>query len=391
MGNPHLDAAFAMGNAAPIHKFYSTDSWIEGSAVDQLNQLAEMPGVQEIAAFPDLHPGKFGPVGCAVLADRVYPQLIGNDIGCGMSLFKIDVSPRKLRPEKAAERLRSLEGSYVGDVTKLLDDASLPSDLLPASLGTIGGGNHFCELQAIADIVDNKSGFKKDQAYILVHSGSRALGMQIFESVQQSMAYGMEAGSEQLEHYLARHDEAVRWASLNRETIARRAAETLRADFELVVDAPHNIVEIYNGQFLHRKGAAKANLPSVPLAGSRDALSFLLKPTNEVLESLSSLAHGSGRKYDRSSMFGRAGTTKQLREQLVRTSFGGRVVCDDRQLLIEEAPTAYKRPEQVVKDLQEFGLVEVIATFEPIVTFKKAASKDREKPAPRFATQRGRS
>jgi hypothetical protein len=45
----------------------------------------------------------------------------------------------------------------------------------------------------------------------------------------------------------------------------------------------------------------------------------------------------------------------------------------------------------VVKDLQEFGLVEVIATFEPIVTFKKAASKDREKPAPRFATQRGRS
>ena len=69
---------------APIHVFASSKSWIEGNATLQLQQVAALPGVQAVAAMPDLHPGKYGPVGCAVLADLIHPQLVGSDIGCGM-------------------------------------------------------------------------------------------------------------------------------------------------------------------------------------------------------------------------------------------------------------------------------------------------------------------
>jgi release factor H-coupled RctB family protein len=374
MGNSQSGAARANGSAAPIHAFYSRASWIEGTAVDQLKKVATLEGVHQVAAFPDLHPGKYGPVGCAILADRVYPQLIGNDIGCGMSLFGLDIPARKLNPEKAAEKLRALDGAFDGDAGEHLEAIGLPANLFAASLGTIGGGNHFCELQAVHEIFDQSAAFAKDQALLLVHSGSRAFGMQVFEETQADDSEALLAGSPMLNAYLARHSQAVRWASLNRHIIALRAATALRSHCSLIADAPHNIVEALGDLFLHRKGAAKAELPLVPLAGSRDALSFVLRPAGTVLESLSSLAHGAGRKYDRSSMPGRAGRTKSEREQLIRTSFGGRVVCEDRQLLIEEAPSAYKNPLQIVQDLQDFGLAAPIASLRPVVTFKRATA-----------------
>src|SRR5215207_8207177 len=80
---------------APIHVFASSKSWIEGNATLQLQQVAGLPGVRAVAAMPDLHPGKYGPVGCAVLADRIHPQLVGSDIaaawGC-LSLISLRAS-----------------------------------------------------------------------------------------------------------------------------------------------------------------------------------------------------------------------------------------------------------------------------------------------------------
>ena len=153
MGNPPMDGA-SCGDAAAIHTFYSSASWIEGAALDQLNQVAHLPGVHQVTAFPDLHPGKYGPVGCAILADRVYPHLVGNDIGCGMSLYALDMPLRKLRIDKAAEKLRALEGPWTGDASRFLVEAGLPEIMHDDALGTIGGGNHFCELQTIQEIMD---------------------------------------------------------------------------------------------------------------------------------------------------------------------------------------------------------------------------------------------
>ncbi len=379
MGTPLSDVARNIDCAAHINIFHSTHSWIEGIAIDQLDQVANVKGVQKIAAFPDLHPGKYGPVGCAILADRVYPHLIGNDIGCGMSLFLLDLSARKIRVEKAAEKLRTLEGLWDGDIPKAIRYAGLPTSIHDRSLGTIGGGNHFCELQAVDSIFDETSaravGLSKNCVLLLVHSGSRSMGAEVFRGVQNNMV-GLTANTVEANAHLKNHDRSVEWACLNRKLIAERAALALRASVKLIADSPHNLIENHEGMYLHRKGAAKADIALVPLAGSRDALSYLLKPTGQIDRALNSLSHGAGRKYDRQSMLGRVGSTKSDRSKLERTSFGGRVVCDDRQLLLEEAPQAYKDSRAVVDDLMQSNLATPVVSLKPLVTFKKASAHD---------------
>lgn len=377
MGNPPGGGTAAHVGAAAITKFYSSAAWIEGKAIEQLEHVATLDSVRHIAAFPDLHPGKYGPVGCAIASERIYPQFVGNDIGCGMSLFALDLPVRRIRVEKAAARLRALDGPWEGDQNAWLEEAGLPVDLFATSLGTIGGGNHFCELQSVGDVNDatlaGKAGLSKDTALLLVHSGSRGFGTTVFDAVQGYAADGLGAASPEACAYIEGHDRAVRWAALNRRLIAHRAAEALRADCVLVTDSPHNLIEFVDNTHVHRKGAAKADMPFVPLAGSRDALSYLIRPTGADANALQSLAHGAGRKYDRRSMMGRAGASRSDREKLVRTSFGGHVVCEDRQLLVEEAPVAYKNPAHVLGDLVSAGLGECVASLRPLVTFKKIA------------------
>jgi release factor H-coupled RctB family protein len=112
-----------------------------------------LPGVQTVATMPDLHPGKYGPAGCAILADRIHPQLVGSDIGCGMGLFERDIAARKLRLDQLADQLHALDQLWGGDGESVLADAGLNVTPFDASLGSIGGGNHFCELQAIEEIL----------------------------------------------------------------------------------------------------------------------------------------------------------------------------------------------------------------------------------------------
>jgi release factor H-coupled RctB family protein len=374
-----------MGNSpdvngrAPIHAFYSSQSWIEGAAVRQLETVASLAGVKAVAALPDLHPGKYGPVGCSVLAEHIHPQLVGSDIGCGMGLYQLDVPARKLRLDRLADRLRDLDGVWDGDAASALDEAGLPPATFANSLGTVGGGNHFCEVQAIEEIVEPdiaaQAGLDRSLAFVLAHSGSRGLGYAILQSLLGEGARPLDPESEAGRAYLARHDEAVRWAVLNRRIIASRAADAARADIRLIADLSHNLAEAGPSGVLHRKGAAPADRGLVPLPGSRGSLSYLVEPlAAERPETLASLAHGAGRKYDRASMHGRAGATKSDRARLARNPFGGLVVCEDRDLLVEEAPEAYKSIDRIVADLVEFGLARVVATFRPLVTYKTAGS-----------------
>lgn len=377
MGNSVSDAASALVEpSAKITRFYSDGAWIEGSAEAQVRHVASLPSVSAIAAFPDLHPGKFGPVGCAILATHLFPQFIGPDIGCGMSLFKTTLPVRKLKYDRAAERLRALGGAWQGDACAALEDAGLPTDMHPEALGTIGGGNHFCEVQKIGRRAEGGPNLDASTIWLLVHSGSRSLGHSVFINQGVLPPDGLDPGGERAMAYLKTHDDAVRWASLNRRIIAMRAAEALRCEADLLSDAPHNLVEQTDGFYLHRKGAAKADLPLVPLAGSRDAPSYLLAPTAEVAASLHSLAHGAGRKYDRASMHGRVRAKKSDLEMMSRNASGGMILCEDRQLLIEESPQAYKNVEKVRGDLEAFGLVKTVATFVPLLTYKKTKGDD---------------
>jgi release factor H-coupled RctB family protein len=372
----------AVGGRAPVHAFYSRRSWIEGKAVQQLEDVASLAGVKAIAGMPDLHPGKYGPVGCSILAEHIHPQFAGSDIGCGMGLFKLDLAVRKLRLDKTAERLRTLDLPWDGDIAAAQVGAHLEPTPFDTSLGTIGGGNHFCELQAIDTIVEPKVaaevGLDRTQVYVLVHSGSRGLGYSI---LQRHLSTGTEALSPLSEAgriYLAEHDSAVRWARLNRHVIAARAAAAVRATLQPVTDLSHNHVEVSAAGVLHRKGTAPADRGLVSVPGSRSTLSYLVEPlASGRPETLASLAHGAGRKFDRASMHGRIRASKADRARLTRNAFGGVIVCEDRDLLVEEAPEAYKSVDRVIADLADFGLARVVATFRPLVTFKTARSAAR--------------
>ena len=369
----------AVGSRAPIHTFYSSRSWIEGNATKQLEDVASLSGVKAVAGMPDLHPGKYGPVGCSILSDRIHPQLVGSDIGCGMALFQLDLAVRKLRVDKAAGRLRALDGPWEGDVARAVAEAGLAPSPFDASLGTIGGGNHFCELQAIEEIlvpeVAAKAELDSSQAYLLVHSGSRGLGFSILQRQLVPAAAALDPASETGRAYLAEHNAAVRWAALNRHVIAARASQAVSATCNVIANLSHNLVEETGDGVLHRKGTAPADRGLVPIPGSRGTLSYLVEPlAANRPETLASLAHGAGRKFDRASMHGRIRTGKTDRAKLTRNPFGGMIVCEDRDLLVEEAPEAYKSIDRVIADLADFGLARVVATFRPLVTFKTANS-----------------
>ncbi|MGV3550091.1 RNA ligase RtcB family protein [Rhizobium sp.] len=384
MGNPSGDKIphDATARGCAISRFYSPSTWIEGEAIRQLDEVAMRPGMVELSVFPDLHPGKYGPVGMVALADRLYPQLVGNDIGCGMSLFELDLPLRKLRLDKAAEQLRKLEEVDPDDPSERLEALGLAGDYFAGALGTIGGGNHFCELQAV-DAAADTGPLDRQRLHLLVHSGSRSLGASIFSELiaaKGAMHDGLEIGTEAAVGYLLDHDAAVSWASLNRQMIAERAAWTLRADIRLVADVPHNLVRLTERGVAHYKGAAYVEPGAIaPIAGSRATLSHVVRALDAVTGSLGGISHGAGRKYDRRAMHGRAGGTKSEREALAGNEWGGIAICDDRNLLVEEAAGAYKDAGKVVADLENFALVEPLGAMRPLVTYKSVQADIRER------------
>src|SRR5947207_3182168 len=97
------------GASSRLRLFASADAWIEGTAESQLKFASTLEGVTAVAGMPDLHPGPHGPVGCAVATEGVvHPDLVGSDIGCGMTMFIADLPARKFRADKAVDRLASL-------------------------------------------------------------------------------------------------------------------------------------------------------------------------------------------------------------------------------------------------------------------------------------------
>jgi release factor H-coupled RctB family protein len=167
------------------------------------------------------------------------------------------------------------------------------------------------------------------------------------------------------------HDDAVRWGALNRRLLASRVAEALGGEPTApVVDLCHNLVEVRDGGYLHRKGAAPGDGRDVLVAGTRGTPSYLVA-AHAGAAANHSVAHGAGRKMSRADAL-RRGKAKHTVAELRRTRLGSIVVCGDRQLLFEEAPTAYKRIEQVIDDLVVHELATPILTTVPMISYKTA-------------------
>lgn len=357
----------------------SAKSWIEGEAIRQLYATAKLPGVRLAVGLPDLHPGKFAPVGAAFVTEGVlYPHLIGGDIGCGMALFRTGLLRRKAKLDRWAGLRFDLEHPWEGDTRERLVSEGLCTTQFAESFGTLGGGNHFAELQAVEKVFDKDAfaslGLARDELVALVHSGSRGLGQAVLEiHIEGHGANAVASDSDGATSYLLLHDHAVNWSKASRALIAERFLGALGAACEPVLDSCHNSVSCRSSGgetvWLHRKGAAPSDKGPVVIPGSRGTLSYLVQPVGDQSANAWSVAHGAGRKWTRSESRLRV-RERFHRDELVQTGLGGRVICEERDLLYEEAPMAYKNIETVIADLVDAGLVTVIAMLRPLLTYK---------------------
>jgi release factor H-coupled RctB family protein len=296
-----------------------------------------------------------------------------------MALWQTSLPVRKFRVGKVERRLQGLDEPWDGPVEAALVSAGLPAGLAGPALGTIGGGNHFVEFQRIEEVVDAGRfaalDLLEDRVWMMVHSGSRGLGQAILmDQTAVTGKTGLLASGVEAKAYLSRHDQAVAWAVVNRKVIAERFLDAAGLSGDCRLDIVHNSVTGHRGGWLHRKGAAPADCGLVVIPGSRGDFSYLVEPVaTRDDEALCSLAHGAGRKWSRNDAHARLSRRFSVAD-LQRTKLASHVICEDRRLIYEEAPEAYKDIGVVVADLEAAGLVRVIARLRPLLSYKTRAS-----------------
>ena len=342
--------------------------FIESNAIEQLKNVANLKNVIKTVGLPDLHYGK-GPIGAAMyVKNKIYPHLIGNDIGCGMMFIKSNILKRKFKKDKIIKKLENIESlktiEYVNDYKE-----KCPID----NFGTIGGGNHFAEFQILEEVFDNeefeKLNFNKENIMMLIHCGSRNYGEKI---LNKYLNYdGINADSDTAEEYLKEHNNAMIWAKRNRKEVADKLINYLgfSTQNEIVIDCYHNFIEKNDDIFIHRKGAVSSEKGMVIIPGSRGSLTYIVMPTDNTEISGFSLCHGAGRKWPRNLCKGRL-ENKYTKESIKETKLKSSVVCHDSNLLFEEAGEAYKNIDAIINCLVEYDLIKVIATMKPLITFK---------------------
>lgn len=326
--------------------------WMESDAIQQLEKISHFDYVENIVGLPDLHSGKV-PVGTTIQTkDAVYPFFIGNDIGCGMALFDTSIKLKKFNLDSFSKKLEgtSIKGEY-----------------------SIGGGNHFAELQCIDKIYNkeyaNDCNLNSKHLFVLVHSGSRNLGDQIYRKYAEVKP--LQKNTDEYNEYMKDLQIALKNAKENRRHIADFLMDIIgiKYDNKNIVDCFHNAIIESNGKFYHHKGSISTldNKYAI-IAGSRGSYSYLVKckPTKETLYSIS---HGAGRKWPRNLCKGRL-INKYHKDELKNTKLGGRVITDKKELYYEEATEAYKDIEQVIQVLLEKETIEIVAKLKPLITYK---------------------
>lgn len=395
--------------------------WMEGNALAQFAQIAALPGCVRAVGMPDMHAGGTAPIGAVFAFDGVVrPSLLGGDVGCGVLVVvtreaggSVDALERRVRaafegpgpleglaspealfaavwrgglrglgafewPRALGELAAGLAGG--GDDDDVFGGLSDPAPYAScvSTLGSIGGGNHFAEVGRVSEVTAGPLaaalGVKKGALAVVVHSGSRAAGARLNDRWGQRELPAAEAGP-----FLADMAGACRFARVNRFFLAYRLLEAIGAARPAKIagafDVLHNAVEPAPiggcaGAWVHRKGAApaRAGEPTIVL-GSRGAPSYVMAGAgNDAV--LASVAHGAGRKMARSEAKEKL-RGRYRRADLTRTALGGRVVCDDHDVLYEEHPDAYKAIGPVVRALVDHGAATPVAALTPLVTVKR--------------------
>jgi len=215
-------------------------------------------------------------------------------------------------------------------------------------------------------------GLARDALAVVAHSGSRGLGTALAE------AWGMcVLGGGDRDRYLGELAGACRFARANRLVLAYRVLgalgavrdHTLRGSFDVSHNDVRHEAVAGAGAWVHRKGAAPAPAEALTIVlGSRGAPSWIMKGTGAE-PGLGSVAHGAGRRMTRSEAVDKL-KQRYRRSEVVRSALGSRVVCDVKQLLLEEHPDAYKAIEPVIAALEAHRQATRVADLTPIATVK---------------------
>lgn len=384
---------------------------LETAAYTQIELVCNEEAFKDskIRIMPDVHAGKGCTIGTTMtIADKVVPNMVGVDIGCGMytvSLGNIDIDFEKF--DKAAHFIPNGRNVWEGrqerfDLTTLKCYRNLrDTKRLERSLGTLGGGNHFIEIDAD----------EKGNKYLVIHSGSRNLGTQVAE-FYQGIAADLNLGKEEyfkkrdeiirtykeegrrseiqatlkklekeweekeptmprelcylygsfMEDYL--HDIIVcqRFARRNREKMAEILLEKTGLSGYETFQTIHNYIDV--DEMILRKGAvsAKAGEKLLIPINMRDGSLICIGKGNE--EWNNSAPHGAGRLMSRSAAFERL-----TMEEYLAQMAGIYTTCVNSSTL-DESPMAYKNMDEIIDNIEPTA--EIVSCIKPVYNFKAA-------------------
>ena len=372
---------------------------VEESAMRQIENLTTLPFLfHHLAIMPDVHAGMGMPIG-GVLAckDAVIPNAVGVDIGCGMCAvktnWKIDNIPPEVLRKKIMRGIRKRIPLGMDHHKEPQDEAYLPTghDIdktvivkqrhisITKEVGTLGGGNHFIELQ-------------KDEEgtlWIMIHSGSRNLGSRVGEHYNNIARVLNEKwhsvvkpelrlsflpwGTKEFEMYWNEMRFCIDFALCNRRLMMQRIEEVIAdalpgIEFEPMINIAHNYAafEHHYGEdvIVHRKGATLAREGVVGIIpGSQGTASYIVEGVGNP-ESFCSCSHGAGRVMSRSAAI----KTLDMAEEVAQLEAKGIVHAIRCQDDMQEASGAYKDIETVIKN--ELDLVKVKTRLLPIAVIK---------------------
>ena len=372
---------------------------IDAGALEQARNLANLPFVHKhIAVMPDAHLGYGMPIGGVMAtSDMIIPNAVGVDIGCGMCAVQTSlqhISREKLKHIMGLVRSTVPLGfkHHKNKQNKSLmpkTPGNIPLSDMPivfrefqnalTQLGTLGGGNHFIEIQKGSD----------DHIWIMIHSGSRNIGFKVANyynklAIQLNVKWGssipkkwqlsfLPMDSEAGRNYFHEMQYCVDFALANRNVMMERIQDAFLAVaapvfFQSFINIAHNYAAMethyHKNVIVHRKGATRAldgEMGIIP--GSQGTPSYIVKGKGNE-ESFSSCSHGAGRRMGR----------KQAQRQLDLHYEQKRL--DDQDIIhsirsrrdLDEASSAYKDIDKVIEN--QLDLVEVVVELRPLAVIK---------------------
>lgn len=370
---------------------------IEGGALAQAKNLANLPFIHHhVALMPDTHQGYGMPIGGVIATTGVViPNAVGVDIGCGMGAVQTSlpgIGTDQLKQVMAAIRQKIPLGfnhHRKPQAKTLMPQSPVPVAEMPViaeeyrnalfQLGTLGGGNHFIEIQRGSD----------GHIWLMVHSGSRNLGFKVANYFNRRAAElnreqatpvpanwqlaGLAADGPVGRSYLRAMQYCVDFAYANRKLMMSRIKEALQAvvgpvTFAPMINIAHNYaaLEEHYGQrvIVHRKGATRALAGEIGIIpGSQGTPSYLVRGLGNP-ESFQSCSHGAGRQMGRKQARQRLDLTREQH----RLESQGIIHAVRSRRDLDEAAGAYKEIDRVIND--QLDLVEVMVELKPLAVIK---------------------